>query len=284
MQLIDLLNLQAVPAPWQEAENIPWNEPGFSTRMLREHLDQSHDAASRRFGTIDRHVAWIHERLLHGQAGRVLDLGCGPGLYSHRLARLGHSCRGIDYSPASVRYAREVAEAEALDCAFVERDIRLGEWGQGYDLAMLIYGEFNVFRPSEAQALLDGMCSALRPGGRLLIEYQTWESVQGSTQPARTWYSSDSGLFCEQPHMLLTEHYWDEASATHIVRYYLLEAQTGEVTLFGQTTQAYKEASLQEMLLQAGFCDIVFGGALDAPDDPLGDAIFCTVTARRSGH
>ena len=27
-----------LPEPWDEGDNIPWNEPGFSRRMLREHL------------------------------------------------------------------------------------------------------------------------------------------------------------------------------------------------------------------------------------------------------
>jgi len=47
------------PAPWSEGDNIPWNEPGFSQRMLKEHLSQAHDLANHRFETIDRHVAWI---------------------------------------------------------------------------------------------------------------------------------------------------------------------------------------------------------------------------------
>jgi hypothetical protein len=57
---------------------IPWNEPEFSRRMLREHLSQEHDRASRRFAVVDAHVERIDETLLAGRASRVLDLGCGP--------------------------------------------------------------------------------------------------------------------------------------------------------------------------------------------------------------
>src|SRR5512139_3854349 len=108
MNLLELTHL-TTPLPWQEGDNIPWNEAGFSERMLQEHLSQAHDAASRRFATIDRHVEWIHHEMLDGQTGHVLDLGCGPGLYTSRLAQLGHSCHGIDFSPASINYARETA-------------------------------------------------------------------------------------------------------------------------------------------------------------------------------
>src|SRR5512139_3579983 len=104
MDLLELIRRQPVPVPWSEGEKIPWNDPDFSRRMLLEHLSQEHDAASRRFETIDRHVHWIHHAVLSGQPTRILDLGCGPGLYSSRLARLGHECVGIDFSPASIAH------------------------------------------------------------------------------------------------------------------------------------------------------------------------------------
>ena len=104
MRLIDIVHRLPDAIAWREGDNIPWSEPEFSARMLREHLTQDHDMASRRAELIDRHVAWIHQELLGGQPSRVLDLGCGPGLYSSRLARLGHTCTGVDYSPASIAY------------------------------------------------------------------------------------------------------------------------------------------------------------------------------------
>ncbi len=102
MKLSDIIARIPSPAPWAEGEKIPWNEPGFSARMLHEHLSQDHDAASRRSMVIDRQVDWIHQSLLWGNPARVLDLGCGPGLYTSQLARRGCSCTGIDFSPASI--------------------------------------------------------------------------------------------------------------------------------------------------------------------------------------
>ena len=93
------------PEPWVEGDHLPWDDPGFSERMLQAHLSQRHDVASRRFETIDRHIAWIHDSLLQGRTSRILDLGCGPGFYLQRLAGLGHACVGIDFSPASIAYA-----------------------------------------------------------------------------------------------------------------------------------------------------------------------------------
>ena len=45
--LTDLVHRAPIPLPWAEGDNIPWHDPEFSQRMLREHLSQAHDAASR---------------------------------------------------------------------------------------------------------------------------------------------------------------------------------------------------------------------------------------------
>ncbi len=34
MNLMDIVNRIPSPIPWSEGEKIPWNEPGFSSRML----------------------------------------------------------------------------------------------------------------------------------------------------------------------------------------------------------------------------------------------------------
>jgi SAM-dependent methyltransferase len=123
-------------------------------------------------------VDWIHHALLAGQRTKLLDLGCGPGLYTSRLARLGHECTGIDFSPASIVYAKEQAQAARLSCRYIQGDIRAVDYGTGYGLVMLIFGEFNVFHPSDAEAVLRQACQALDETGMLLLEAHTFAAVQ----------------------------------------------------------------------------------------------------------
>lgn len=87
MKITDIVKRTPKPEPWVEGDKIPWNDPDFSERMLREPLTQDHDLASRRTAIVDGQVAWIHDHMLGGKPGKVLDLGCGPGLYASRLAK-----------------------------------------------------------------------------------------------------------------------------------------------------------------------------------------------------
>lgn len=259
MNLLEIVYRTRTPEPWAEGEKIPWNDPDFSRRMLREHLSQEHNAASRRFEIVDSHVRWIHDEVLKRRPTKVLDLACGPGLYANRLAGLGHRCVGIDFSPASIAYAQEQAAREGLDVTFVHHDIRTADYGEGYGFAMLVFGEFNVFRPAEAHAILDKASEALLPGGHLLLEPHTFEAVHEIGKGPSSWYSAKSGLFAEQPHLCLQENLWDDDSRVTIERYYIVDAATGKVTRHSSSMQAYTDEEYRSLLAECGFEVVQFG-------------------------
>ena len=280
MQLADLLNRKARPEPWAEGDNIPWHEPGFSRRMLREHLTQCHDLASRRSEKIDAHVDWIHREVLHGIPAKVLDLACGPGLYCSRLAQLGHRCVGIDYSPASIEYARERAAEGDLACEYVHADFRSAEYGAGFSLAMLIFGEFNVFKPEDATVVLAKTCRALDAGGVLLLEAHTSEAIRELSQRPASWYSAESGLFSESAHLCLQENFWDADVGAVTIRYFIVDASTGEVARYAQSLKAYTEEQYRAVLEGAGFSDVRFLPSLIGTKDASQPHLL-VITARK---
>lgn len=268
MNLLDLLHRASPPAPWAEGDKIPWNDPDFSRRMLREHLSQTHDAASRRSIIIDEHVAWIHRAVLHNRASRVLDLGCGPGLYSSRLAQRGHACVGLDFSPASIEYARDIAQLQQLACEYQLADVRHAEYGSGYDLVMFVFGESNVFRPEDWQRILSKAYAALNDGGHILLEVHPREVVQRLGHQHAAWYTLEQGLFSDQPHLVLFESFWDEAQAVASERFYIVDAETHAVTAHASSMQAYTDEQYRYALQIAGFTDITFYPSLiGAPDE-----------------
>jgi SAM-dependent methyltransferase len=280
MQLSEIADRASPPEPWAEGDNIPWHEPGFSARMLREHLSQAHDAASRRLEIVERQVAWIFGHVLDGQAGRVLDLGCGPGLYAQRLAGLGCVCTGIDYSPASIDYARAQAEAAGLPCTYHLADLRQAAYGDGYDLAMLIFGEANVFRPADLQLILRKAWAALRPGGQLLLEPHTPHAVQALGHEPPGWSAKAAGLFSDRPHILLNEAFWDPAARAATHRYYVIDAGSGEVTRYAQSLQSYTEAGYRELLEQCGFREGRFYASLTGDETEQPGGLFALTAAK----
>jgi len=253
MKILDLIERAGEPEPWGEGDNIPWSEAGFSERMLGEHLSQGHDLASRRFEVIDRHIEWIHRKLLKGKQSRILDLGCGPGFYTSRLARLGHECVGIDYSPASIKYAEEEASKEGLGCKYLHEDIRKAEFGEEFGLVIFIYGELNVFRPVDATAILKKANHALGEGGIVLLEPHSFGAVKKIGEQPSSWYSAKSGLFSDTPHICLEEGFWDSESCTATKRWFIIDASTDEAARYAATYQAYTDRQYRSLLKECGF-------------------------------
>lgn len=280
MHVVDIVNRNPNPGPWSEGDNIPWNEPEFSQRMLAEHLTQAHNAASRRFEIVDAHVDWVHRQLLKQKPSRVLDLGCGPGLYSNRLAQLGHRCTGIDFGPASIAYARGTAQGESLTAEFVHADLRQADFGRGYDLAMLIYGEFNIFNADDARHILQKTERALQSGALLLLEPHTYAAVRNFGHAPAHWSSSTGGLFSAQPHLVLTESMWQPDTQTTTRRYFVVDAATGGVTRYAQTFQAYTIAQYRQLLAESGFEIIDILPALGGTPPGLQPNLFAVVAQK----
>lgn len=283
MTLLDIVHRQSVPQPWDEGDNIPWHNPGFSQRMLREHLSQSHNAASRRFEFIDRHVEWIHQTVLSRKPSKILDLGCGPGFYTSRLATWGHECVGIDYSPASLEYAKNSADKEHLQCQYIHQDIRIADYGTGYGLVMLIFGEFNVFKPIDAKTILAKAHRALAQDGLLLLEPHTFAAVQKMGTSPRSWYSSNNELFSDRAHICLKETFWDVDNNATTIRYFVIDASTGNVTRYAQSIQAYTDEQYQFLLRACEFDDVTFYPSLLGSTDPLHED-FITIVSQKSSQ
>ncbi len=78
-----------------------WADDHISSRMLEHHLDPDSDIASRNHAFIRRAASWLVDEFdLVGR--RVLDLGCGPGLYAMELARREVEVTGVDFSNRSI--------------------------------------------------------------------------------------------------------------------------------------------------------------------------------------
>ena len=242
---------------WQGKYKIPWDDPQFSNRMLKEHLSQEHDLASRRTTIIDKHVSWINTIILNKQPSKILDLCCGPGFYTSRLSEIGHSCRGIDFSPASIEYAREnMCDNNRIE--YLQEDIITADYGSDYDLIMLIYGEFNVFPKKDVLKFLQKAYNALKPGGQILIEAHTFDVIKNLGNSGNSWTKEESGLFSDKPHLLLIQNRWHEKEKAAQSSYIIIDSQTANADLYRNTIQAYTNDKYKALFEKTGFRRIEF--------------------------
>lgn len=119
-------------------------------------------------GALDEVTEQVFERLPPPDGGRCIDIGCGFGDTTRRLAELVGSdgfALGNDSSPRFIEDARrEAAEAGVDNVEFAVADAQTAQWEPSYDYAFSRMGTQFFAAPVPAMRAILG---ALKPGGRL---------------------------------------------------------------------------------------------------------------------
>lgn len=188
---------------YQRSNDFIWTDEYISKNMLAAHLNFDNDAASRNIVTIEKTIDWIIGRIPKG--GKILDLGCGPGLYASLLTKKGYSVTGIDISQRSISYAKQKAAEDKLQIDYRCADYIKDDIGMGYDAAICIYCDFGALIPDEQALLLNKVYCGLSNEGVFIFDvFKT--GLCDNMQEKRDWYYSDRGGFwSDKPHFLLEE-------------------------------------------------------------------------------
>ena len=248
-----LKDLLTSPDFFGNGQEIPWSDPDFSRRILKEQINPDNDIAGRRASAIDRFVSFIHHHLLGGKPTTILDLGCGPGLYSHRLAKLGNRCTGIDISPAAIEFARMTVSDSALNCKFRQENF------------------FNSFSRQIVRQLLGKIVNTIKTNGMLLLEVLTEKGVINIGEREAGWAILQSGMFSDEPYLFLDRYRYNDSTQIADADYYVID-QSGQVEHYGQCYTRFTDDEYQQFLLQAGFNSVEFypgfgPGSHDFADD-----------------
>ncbi len=101
---------------------------------------------------------------------RILDVGCGHGRHAIGLAKMGHDVIGIDYSTYFLKIARTEAKKQQATATFIRQDIRSMNFSDEFDVALSMYSAFGYFSLRENLTVLRRIHSALKPGGKFLLD------------------------------------------------------------------------------------------------------------------
>jgi len=98
---------------------------------------------------------------------RILDLGCGPGLLTRDLAKMGYCGAGLDASPAMIEHSTQSAAAEGAAWTYRLGDVEHVPFpDQSFDAA--ICSGVIDYLPTDDKLLAEA-ARVVKPGGRLLL-------------------------------------------------------------------------------------------------------------------
>ncbi len=222
----------------------------------------------------DRLESLSHTDPLWGALGlqpgqRVLDLGCGPGLYAAHLAARGAEVTGVDISQGSLDYATRYARAHGLPCRYICRSFLTIDYEGEFDAAMQVYGELSTLEPADRDDFLRRIHRALRPGGRLAFDVST-PHLHAEAGLRNGWYVSEGGFWKPGPHLVLEQGFAYEGDL-NLHQYVVVEAD-GAVSVYRNWFQEYTPETIVPVLERQGFAvEGLWGSLAGAPCRPDGD-------------
>lgn len=255
-----LCELNKRPPLYAAGETHFWDDPYITQQMLEAHINPNVDAASRKPEKIEATVDWLDKEFLQPLSGNtIIDLGCGPGLYTSKFAQLGYDVHGIDLSKHSIQYARRLAKKLGLSIKYQVGDYLDWRSYQKYDAATLIFYDYGTFNPLQRRIILQNIHEALKPGGLFIFDVIT-KNHENLLENESEWkVSQKNGFWLPNGYLLLSNTYRYEKASVLLSQHVVID-ESGEVRTYRIWEHWFSSQSISLELDEGGF-DIVWVGS-----------------------
>lgn len=187
---------------------------------------------------------------------RILDLGCGTGRITLKLAETGHTVTGLDPALASLEVARQKPGAERVTWI---HGLSSDAAANAFDLALMTNHVAQLLIDDlEWRAALNNLRRALKPGGRLVFD-----SRDPAARGWEAWVPEDQDeVILPGGRKVLN---WTEVvditgDLVTFVQHYIF-SDTPEPYLSRSTLRFRSEATIQQTLSDAGLeIEAIYGG------------------------
>lgn len=264
----ELKEINTRPRPFQfyTADEL-WTDKHTSKKMLEYHLNESVDISSRKREFIDRSVEWIGNHFGVNANTSIADFGCGPGLYTTRLAEKEADVTGIDFSERSIQYAKAEAERKGLTINYVNQNYLEFETEKQIDLIMMIMCDYCALNPDQRKIMINKFFKFLKPGSSVLLDVYSLNAfnqreevstyglnLQNSFWSPEDYYGFLNTFKYEEEKVILDKHTVIEKTRTRVIYNWL---------------QYFSPESLQKEFEESGFkVEAFYSDVAGTPFDP----------------
>lgn len=250
-----LKQLNTRPKLFEQSTASIWDDPHISKGMLKAHLNENQESATRKLDFVKKSVAWINTVLPNHHYNNLLDLGCGPGIYAELFYQYGYQVTGIDLSKRSISYAQASSKQKGFDIIYLRSDYTKSNFRQHYDLVTLIYCDFGVLPPATRKKLLQKIYNTLSPKGALLFDVFTPLQYDGAVEH-KNWQINENGFWHNDWHLVLNAFYRYDNVHTFLNQYTVINED--RITTYNIWEHTFSLKELERDLKNAGFTKLDF--------------------------
>ena len=219
---IQEINSRPKPFSFYTADEL-WTNEYTAKQMLEYHLNESIDVSSRNINFIDRSVEWIISHFEVDKNTQIADFGCGPGLYTTRLAKRNATVTGIDFSKNSLQYAKKVAAQNNLDINYVHENYLEFETQDSFDLITMIMCDFSALSPEQRNVMLLKFHSLLKPGGSVLLDVYSLNNFNQKEESATYELNQLNGFWSPEDYYCFVNTFKYENEKVILDKYTIIE-------------------------------------------------------------
>jgi SAM-dependent methyltransferase len=247
---LEKINERPEPFQFYTASDL-WADEHTSKQMLSFHLNEAIDVSSRNAEFINRSVEWISSMFNIGRGTKIVDFGCGPGLYAAHLAKRGANVTGIDFSGRSIQYANEFAARERLKINYVKQNYLEFETEDRFDLVLMIMCDFCALSPTQRKGLLSKFHRILKPRGSVLLDVYSLSAFEKKEEVATYEVNQLKGFWSENKYYgFLNTFKYDEQKVT-LDKYTIIELD--RTRKIYNWLQYFAPEDLEKGFIEAGF-------------------------------
>lgn len=245
------------PSLFEKTNSNIWTDPYIQQQMLKEHLNPESDAASRK----KESVVKITDFILHGSKpqSRLLDLGCGPGLYTSIFQEKGYSVVGIDFNKVSIEYAK----SQRSDILYIEGDYIKNYPAGKFDTVTMIYCDLGTHSDKDRDTLLSNIYNSLKEGGIFIFDVFS-EAIIEDKHEGKSWdYAPKGGFWDAGEYLLLSETFHYPQNKTFAYQYNLMTKHEQKHFIIWE--RYYSEEEISSVLKNTGFRKVaIYKNILDS--------------------
>jgi len=248
---LDKINNRPKPFEFYTASEL-WTNEHTSKQMLSYHLNEEVDLSSRNAAFINRSVEWITSHFNVGSGTKIADFGCGPGLYTTKLAQMPADVTGIDFSNSSIQYAQEVATREGLSIHYENQNYLEFETDDRFHLILMIMCDFCALNPSQRKKMLTKFHRFLEPDGFVLLDVYSLNAFEQREETAIYETNLLNGFWSPNKYYGFLNTFKYEREKVVLDKYTLIEAATRTRFVYNWL-QFFSPETLEREFVECGF-------------------------------
>ena len=216
-KLINILS--KYPKLYEKSSSNYWDEDYISKEILKAHLSYNVDSASRNLEFIKKSVDFIVNLNKNKSNVKLLDLGCGPGLYANLFLEYDYEIVGIDFSKVSIDYAKsKVSENDKV--TFIYDNYLNIDYNNEFDVVILLYHDFGTLTRDDRLLLLKKVYKSLKSGGMFIVDGFSFKHLDKFIEK-ETFSYEQIGFWKNDPYVVF-ERFKHYKSTNNILEQYVV--------------------------------------------------------------